>query len=891
MFTCKTNHITNPLGFHMPTTTLSWVAAIPSAKTQKAARVLVATDEAMQNIVHDTDFTNLDSRGYILPITLAPRTRYYWTVSVQADNGTAETSQTNWFETAKLAEPWQAKWLTTPWEVIHKREKYADTSVEDRQKLDECPHPYIRKEFALADKKIATARAYVTGMGIYELHINGSIVGDEVLAPLCNCYDQWIQYQTYDITTALQNGQNAVGVMLANGWGKGRFGLGEHYPYTDRFLLLAEIHVTYEDGTTEVIATDETWACKASPVVFDNIYDGVVYDATKEIEGWNTPNFDHGGCGQGCHGDCVTCAGGGWEKMLETEATEMGELTARLSLPVKRMQEIPVQEVLTTPAGETVLDMGQNMVGWLKMRINAPKGTVIKISHGEILQDDNFYRENLRSAKCEYTFIANGKEQIVEPRFSFYGFRFAKIEGIENVRAEDFTGCVLYSALDTVGNIETSDPRVNQLFKNAMWGQKGNFLDVPTDCPQRDERMGWTGDTQVFTGTAMFNMDSYAFYVKFMHDLYQDQQGCDGMVPSVVPLFKSNRPQEPGGMVGCCAWADCATIVPWEVYLHSGDTTILKYQYQSMKDWVDWITRKCEKDGTGLLWTVGFHFGDWLALDGDKDEHGRPGVFGATSTAYLASAYYRYSSMLVSKAAALLGKNEDAAHYAALSEKVKNAMLKEYFPNGELSIKTQTAHVIALQFDLHENKQVLVDGLVEILKENDMRLATGFIGTPFLCRVLSNNGHSEAAYQLFFNEGYPSWLYPVSMGATTIWERWNSVEPNGKLEGTGMNSLNHYAYGSIAEWMYRNMCGINPVEETPGYKKFRLQPEPNKRLEFAKAETLTAMGKVRCGWAWNADGSVTVQAEVPFDTTADIILPNGECKMLDAGEYVFEVKM
>jgi len=845
----------NPLGFHMTEATVSWVTTNTLAKRQLVARVKVALAPDMNYQIYDTDMdAYLDSRGVTLPIKLEPRTRYYWTVTVEGENGDTATSEVNYFETAKMDEPWQAKWLSPPWE----------------QKGDNCDHPYVRKQFALS-KKVTEARIYMTGMGIYELFLNGNRVGDEVLAPCCNAYDAWVQYQTYDVTNALTQGENAIGVMLANGWAKGRFGLGDaHAPYTNRFSVICEMHVTYEDGTSEIICTDDSWLCKPSPILFDNIYDGVIYDANKEIPNWCNTSF----------------AETDWQPMQIINPQELGPLTARLSLPVKCMEEITPIELIKTPAGETVIDLGQNMVGWLRMRINAPKGTEIKISHGEIMQNDNFYRDNLRSAIATYTYIADGTEKIVEPRFSFYGFRYAKIEGIDNVRLEDFTGCVLYSELETTGNITTSDQRVNQLFKNALWGHKGNFLDVPTDCPQRDERMGWTGDTQVFTGTAMFNMNAYAFYVKFLHDLYEDQRRCDGMVPSVVPLFSHNRPQEPGGMVGCCAWADCSTIVPMEVYQHTGDDTVLRKQYQSMKDWVDWITRKCAKDKTGHLWTEGFHFGDWLALDGDKDEHGRPGVFGGTPTSYLASAFYRHSSLLVAEAAEILGYKADAEKYAELSANVREAIQGEYFTaDGKLKIDTQTAYIIAVHFNLTDFKADMVAGLKKLLEANNMHLTTGFIGTPYLCRVLSNNGESESAYELFFQEDYPSWLYPVSMGATTIWERWNSVLPDGSISDTGMNSLNHYAYGSIAEWMYRDMCGINPDE--PGFKRILLKPEPNERLQFANAEVNTAMGLVKCGWKYNEDSTVTIEVEVPFNTEAELVLPCGDRKMLEAGSYSF----
>jgi len=862
ILSCKTNHIENPLGFLMNEAVVSWVACDTPSKRQKAARIVVAHDPGMKEVVYDSGMSeSLDSRGVSLPITLQPRTRYYWTVTVEGDVGDSATSSANWFETAKMGEGWKARWISPPWE----------------QQKDECDHPYVRKQFALKQNgKIATARAYITGMGIYELFVNGRRIGDEIFAPYCNTYDAWVQYQTYDITEALCNGENAIGVMLANGWSKGRFGTfgSRNMPYTRRFSLICEVHVTYEDGGTEVVCTDDSWLAKPSPVLYDNMYDGVIYDANKEVPTW-------------CE---VGLTETDWQPMLLKNPDELGELTARLSPAVKCMEEIKPIALINTPAGEKVLDMGQNMVGWLRVRINAPKGTKITITHGEILQHDNFYTENLRGAKQQYIYISDGTEKIVEPRFSFYGFQYAKVEGIDDIRLEDFTGCVIYSELETTGNITTSDRRVNRLFQNAMWGQKGNFLDVPTDCPQRDERMGWTGDTQVFAGTAMYNMDSYAFYVKFMYDLYKEQRFCGGLVPSTVPLFVQRRPIETGDSAtgGGCAWSDCATIVPWEVYIHSGDNAIVKNQYQSMKDWVDWITRKCERDETGYLWTEGFHFGDWLALDGPKNSEGRPGSFGGTSTAYLASAYYRYSSMLLSKAAALLGRSEHQKRYAELSENVRKAIQEEYFtPDGKLTINTQTAHVIAIQFDLVDNKAEMVAGLKKLLLENNMHLTTGFIGTPFLCRVLSNYDESENAYHLFFNEDYPSWLYPVSKGATTIWERWNSVGPDGLVSDTGMNSLNHYAYGSIAEWMYRDMCGINPVESAPGYKKILLKPEPNKRLEFANAQVNTAMGLVKCGWKYNDDGTVTIEAEIPFNTEAEIVLPCGQRKTLEAGQYSF----
>jgi len=847
----------------MDNAVVSWITCDTGSKMQKSAQVIVCADSAMQNVIYDSGIkSDLDSRGVCLPINLSPMTRYYWTVAVTGDSGDTAISEVNWFETAKMDNLWAAEWITPSW----------------KQSGDYCKHPYIRKQFPLT-KKIAKARAYISGMGIYELYINGNRIGDEHLTPYCNTYDAWVQYQTFDITDALLQGENAVGVMLANGWAKGRFGTFRrvNVPYTYHFSLICEIHVSYDDGSTEVIGTDNSWKCNTSPILFDNIYDGVTYDANLEIPNWCKPGLDESG----------------WENAKNIVPFDLGQLMARLSLPVKIMEEIKPIEIITTQKGETVLDMGQNMVGWVRIRINEPKGTKITISHGEIMQKDVFFNENLRSAKAEYIYISDGTPQEIEPRFTFYGFRYIKVEGISSVDINDFTACVLYSDLETVGNITTSDNRVNKLFENVIWGQKGNFLDVPTDCNQRDERMGWTGDTQIFAGTAMFNMSAYAFYVKFMHDLYEEQKLCGGLVPAVVPIFVKDRPQVTGWTGGGCAWSDCATVVPWETYLHTGDVSILKKQYQSMKDWVDWVTKTCKNDGTGYLWTEGFQFGDWLALDGAAvdDPTSPESRLGGTDVGYLASAYYKLSAQLVSKAANVLGLSDDENHYAELSDSIKDAIKQKYFAaDGSCNIQTQTAHVVALHFDLIDNREQILSNLNVLLEKNNMHLLTGFIGTPYLCRSLSDNGASDNAYRLFFNDDYPSWLYPVTMGATTIWERWNSVLPNGELSDTTMNSLNHYAYGSIAEWMYRNMCGINPMESAPGFKEILFKPEPNSRLGFAKAEVNTAMGLVRCGWKYNDDGSVTIEAEVPFNAKAILLMPNNNEKHeLMAGVHKFTI--
>lgn len=849
---CKTNHMVNPLGYGMKHATVSWVTEDTVSGRQTAAQVVAAKDIGMKEVIFDSGSkAELSNLAVDLPLELTPYTRYYWTVKVWGDAGDFAVSEVNWFETGKREDSWQASWITPVWE-------------------DRNLHPYMRKAFEV-NGKMKSARAYVTGMGLYELEINGNKVGEERLTPYCSTYDQWVQYQTYDVTDAIKEGSNAVGALLANGWAKGRFGTfgALNQPYCYDFALLCEIRITMEDGSVHIIGTDTDWKCAPSPVIDDNIYDGELYDSNKEIAGWSTVDYN------ASDGDRVTIY----------DAKALGKVTDRLSLPVLVKETVKPAELIRTPAGEWVLDMGQNMVGWLRIHVQEKKGTRIKITHGEILQDGNFYRDNLRTAKAEYIYICDGTERVVEPHTTFYGFRYAKLEGFsEPVNPEDFTGCVVYSDLETTGDIKTSDPLVNRLFLNAMWGQKGNFLDVPTDCPQRDERMGWTGDTEVFAGTASFNMDTYAFYTKFLQDLYEEQKLVDGMVASTVPTFNKNRSMESSFMSGgACAWGDCATVVPWEVYLHFGDKTILERQYASMKAWVDWIRRKDIKTGDRKLWLEGFQYGDWLALDGPIPG----GVFGGTDNGLLASAYYRLSANIVSKAAGVLDFEEDAKYYGALSEQVKKAIQDEFFSkNGRSAINTQTAHVVALHFDLVEPevKDRVVRDLKALLKKNNMHLKTGFIGTPYLCRSLSDQGASDSAYQIFFQEDYPGWLYEVLMGATTIWERWNSVLPDGKISGTDMNSLNHYAYGSIVEWMYRNMCGINPLEEAPGFKKFLLKPEVYGKLYYAKAKLKSSMGLIESGWRREENGSLTIKAAVPFDSEAILYLPDCDLKTVKGAE-------
>jgi alpha-L-rhamnosidase len=829
----KTNHIVNPLGFAIEKTTFSWIVEDTRDTVQTAAQVLVSHDSDFEQILFDSGKgNNIDSVAYHPPIQLEPRTRYFWKVRVWGETENTE-SDTAWFETSKMDEDWQAAWITPDWE-------------------DNRTHPILYRTFDLPSRAVA-ARVYICGLGLYHVELNGKKVGDEYFTPYCNAYDQWIQYQTFDVTDQLTAGSNLVSVMLGNGWYKGRYGADKGVVgfYGDRFALICEMHITLDDGSEIIVVTDSAWKAQPSPVLESDIFDGEMYDARIE-KIIPAPDKTSG------------------VKPIEIDRSR---LEARRSLPVGINEEIQPIAVIHTPAGETVVDMGQNMTGWVRFRTNAPAGTRIHLLFGEVLQEGNFFRDNLRTAKAEYTYIADGTDAIVQPYFTFFGFRYVKVSGwVGDLSLDDFTGCVVYSRLDTIGEIETSNAKVNQLFKNAMWGQKGNFLDIPTDCPQRDERLGWTGDIQVFSGTACFNMDAAAFLSKYAYDLAKEQTKTGGMVPHIVPMANLNKG-------GSTAWADVATILPWNLYEFYGDVDILDQQFESMRAWVDYIKDIDDSSGSRRLWMEGTHFGDWLSLDGTVNPDPRRG---GTAHDFIASAFYCYSARLVAKSATLLGKVEHAEAYERLSAEVKAAIQQEYFTaTGRLAIPTQTGYVLALFMDLvpDEHRERVKNDLIVRLEKDNTHLRTGFVGTPYLCRVLSAIGANDLAYKLLLNEDYPSWLYAINLGATTIWERWNSLNPDGSVSSTGMNSLNHYAYGSIVEWMYRDMCGLNPSSEdgdVTGFRHVLIAPKPDKSLQWARARYRSAAGFYESGWRFDDAGHLTIDLVIPFNASARVVVPSAQ---------------
>lgn len=812
---CKTNHLINPMGYKMEYPIFSYTVKDAVGNYQTEARIQISLNQDMSCPIFDTGFDPaIDSLAFQADISLKPRIRYYWNVCVRSDAGEEAESGINWFETGKREEDFCARWIT------------CDSSG--------GRHPVFFKDICI-EQGVKSARLYICGLGLYEVSINNERVSNEYLAPYCNNYHKWLQYQTYDVTKQMENG-GRLEVLLGNGWYKGRFGhsrkLNRAPFYSTTWKLIAELHITYDDGSEEVIGTDESWNVRLGNITASSIYDGEAVDATLKDD-----NF------------------------LEVSLCEesLAVLTERLSTPVTVREEITPVSLIQTPAGETVLDLGQNMAGIFRLKVKEAAGTIVHLQFGEILQNNNFYRDNLRTAKAEYTFVSDGQEHVLQPHFTYYGYRYVKVEGIENLKKEDFTGLVLFSELPKTGTLSTGHDLVNRLIQNVEWGQKGNFIDVPTDCPQRDERMGWTGDAQVFSPTACFLRDSYAFYRKYLYDIASEQEENGGLVPNVVPAV--------GNEGTSSVWGDAACIIPWNLYLFYGDSSILSEQFDSMKAWVDYITKM---DGQDNGWRDESHFGDWLALDNPSGE----GDYGGTDSGFIASVYYAHSAGLVAKSARILGKQEEAVRYDKLAGKVLQEVRDEYFSkNGRCCLNTQTALIMALHFGLTETPEKTREALRKNFKDSNGKLQTGFVGTPLLCNQLSEEGMGELAYKLLLNEEYPGWLYEVKLGATTVWERWNSVLPDGSISSTGMNSLNHYAYGSIIEWLYRYGAGVNPIEDAPGFRKVRLIPAPWYSLKYLKAECNTAAGLYKSAWEVLDENHVKIQVTVPFGCEAELILP------------------
>jgi alpha-L-rhamnosidase len=834
----------NPLGIDVTHPRLGWqLRSGRRGARQSAYQITAASSPAAleePELLWDSGRVESDRSAHIAYAgpPLSSRQRVHWRVIVWDERGERTVSDPAWWEMGLLEQAdWQGDWIGGP------------LSGGPRTT---SPAPFLRREFT-AVKPVAKARLYATAIGLYECWLNGARVGEDVLTPGWTDYHMRIQYQVYDVTSLIQPGENVIGAILGDGWAVGHIAWVGRQRYADRPQFLAQLEITFADGSRQVIATDGDWLVSTGPILESDLLMGESYDARRELTGWDTPGYD---ATQWC--PAVTFSDNG------------AALVATNGPAVRRQEELRPAVIRYHPDFANprwVVDFGQNLVGRVRLKVSGPAGTTVSIRHSEALNPDGtIYTANLRTARnTDFYTLKGGGEEVYEPRFAFHGFRYVELGGFPGAPAQDtITAIVIHSDMPVRGSFECSDPLINRLQKNIVWSQKGNFIDVPTDCPQRDERLGWTGDAQVFISTAAFNMDVAGFFGKWMQDL-EDAQNPTGSYPAIAPN-PGVWPIAEGGP----AWADAGIIIPWTIYRHYGDTRILERHYDSMRRFVDFLTEtsrgnlRCYPDYEG--WQG---FGDWLALDGSNTRQG------ATSKELIGTAFYAYSTRLMAEIAGLLGKTGDAERFARLSNDIRGAFFEKFVnSDGTIIGGTQTAYVLALHFDLlpeHLRPSAAAE-IVRDIRRRDGHLSTGFVGTPYINWVLSEMGYIDVAYELLKQTTWPSWLYSITQEATTIWERWDGWTHDKGFQDPAMNSFNHYAYGAIGSWLYATVAGIDLDPERPGYKHIIMRPRPGGSLTSAAAELETPYGTIRSAWTLK-DGSLDWRICVPASTTATVFVP------------------
>ena len=694
-------------------------------------------------------------------------------------------------------------------------------------------------------KAVKKAELSISATGVYEAEINYRRIGDFVLAPGLTSYKTRLQYQTYDVTDMLEN-ESTLSICLGKGWYRGRISASDKAIHETDGAVIAELVITYIDGSVESVITDDSWSVSTSRILFSDIYDGETYDASAKIK---------------VLGNAVINKSISKSTLIPQE----GEI-------VKEQEKLKPVRMFTTPKGECVVDFGQNIAGYVALDLTAGEGDKIVMSHAEVLDSDgNFYRENYRSAKALLEYTCRGGHQTYKPFFTYFGFRYIRLDRYpDGIGPDNFTAVAVYSDMKRTGYIETGSEKVNKLYENTLWSQRGNFVDIPTDCPQRDERMGWLGDAQVFAKTASYNYNTGKFFGKWLADLRAEQRE-NGSVPDTVPNFwllsRSST-----------AWGDAMTVIPWRVYLMYGDRKVLEANFDAMKRWVDFMTNDsldrylwtCADD-SDKMWRK--HYGDWLALDAPSGSYR-----GITSDNFIASAFYAYSTEILIKAGKAIGR--DMSGYEELHRNIVSAFKKKF-----TECFTQTECVLALYFHLTDHMAETAKQLNDMIVSNGNKLTTGFVGTPYLLYALSENGYAETAYSLLLQEGYPSWLYEVNHGATTIWEHWDGIRDDGTFWSTDMNSYNHYAYGSVVDWLYSVAAGVQAVEEKAGFKEVVIAPVPDKRLGRINMSFDTAYGTIKSAWHYEGD-QVCYEITTPVNAT---IIIDGEKHFVKSGVYTFNV--
>ena len=810
-------------------------------------RAVTGQVESAQSVLVSWPFDPLASRERV-----EVRTRAW-----SADGRATAWSDPRVIEAGLLSEAdWNASFVGPDWE-------------EDLSQPQPCP--LLRSEFSVRGP-LARARLYVSALGVYELLINGAVIGDHVLAPGWTSYPHRLRYQTFDVTDLLHEGPNAIGAILGDGWFRGRLGPhgGSRNIYGNRLALLAQLELAYMDGTTDVVVTDEGWRATTGPLLASDLYDGETYDARLELDGWSERGYDDRS----------------WSRVRTLER-DAGTLVAPTGPPVRRIELVEPAAITTSPSGRTIVDFGQNLVGRLRLRVRGDAGRTVTLRHAEILEDGELCVRPLRLAAAtdRYT-LRGGGEETWEPRFTFHGFRYAEVDGWPgDLRPGDLQAVVCHSDLERSGWFDCSDPMVTRLHENVLWSMRGNFLDVPTDCAQRDERLGWTGDIQIFSATALFLYDTAGFLGSWLRDVAAEQ-GFDGRVPNVVPeVMHGLRRGAHDHDAPTAGWGDAAVIVPWAIYERTGDAGVLERQYDSMRTWVDLVERLA---GPSRLWDAGFQYGDWLdpTAPPDKPEQGQ------TDPALVATAYFARSSDLLARSARVLELEDDALRYSRLHHEIRDAFKCAYvLSDGRLSSHSSTAYALALSFGLLDDRDRVTAGrhLAQLVRENGFHIGTGFLGTPLICDALCSVGAIDEAYRLLLQPECPSWLYPLTMGATTVWERWDSLLPDGSLNPGQMTSFNHYAFGAVADWLHRTVAGLAPAE--PGFRRIAIAPRPGGGLTHAHAAHETPYGHAEVSWRMD-DGELQIDAIVPPNSAANVALPDGRPPFeIGPGRHRWRVKL
>ncbi|GAB3333161.1 family 78 glycoside hydrolase catalytic domain [Micromonospora halotolerans] len=839
----ETEQRPEPLGVGERLPRLSWKLASDRRGATQSAYRLTAAERAADladpdRLIWDTGRREC-ADTILIPWdgpALRSATRYHWRVQVWDETGAEAGAAQSWFETGLLHhDDWTATWVGRDPAVL----PYVEPPGDDDRPPLEAPPLYLRREFHL-DRPPVRARLYATARGVYEPRLNGVRVGDAELAPGWTEYHRRLHYQTYDVTELLHPGANALAAIVADGWWCGYVGFDARRPaqhYGDQPAFLAQLVVDFADGSRQVVATDGAWGERPGAIRSADLLMGEYVDRRQHVPGWDT-------------------AGAAAFLPVAVLDPEPGPLVAEPDHPIRVILDVPAIDVHQRAPGRYIVDFGQNLVGRVRLTVRgAPAGHRIVVRHAEMLADGELYTDNLRTAKATDMYLAGGDEvEVFEPRFTFHGFRYVEVDNLPGELAPtDIVARVLHNDTPLTGRFECSDPMVNQLQSNITWGQRGNFIAVPTDCPQRDERLGWLADAQIFAPTSSRNADVSAFLARWLRDVVngQDAQGAFRDVAPVVALHREAAP----------AWGDAGVIIPWHLWRAYGDRRVLERSYDSMLAWVRYVHRH----NPDLRWRhrTGNSYGDWLQVDV------------TTPREVLATAYFARSTQLTAEAADVLGRHDDAARLRDLHAGIRAAFIDSYVAaDGTVEGGTQTAYLLALAFGLLPQRLVpaAVGHLAADIEKRDHRLTTGFVGVALLCPVLSDHGRADLAYALLHQEEFPSWGYSIRHGATTIWERWDGWTDHAGFQSPAMNSFNHYSLGSVGDWLYGRVAGIDQAPSSVAYRELLLRPLPGGRLRWARAEQETARGRVVCGWSIS-DGRLTVTATVPPGCTAVLQIP------------------